>query len=533
MALPRSEGRQIVSRIEMKLTGFSVVIAIAAQTCLSQSVSYYVDAIAGGDGNDGRSPASAWRSLEKVNAQTFKAGDRILLKSGSVWTGSLAPKGSGSEGKPIMIDKFGGDAKPRIDGAGMIGSGVVRLHNQEYWEINSIEITNDASAPGDRRGVLVSAAEAGVLHHIYLKNLDIHHIKGIAGNDNAAKRTAGIGIETISDTVLATRFDDILIEGCTLCSIDNTGLYTDNSMPKARDEYPGTGKWPQRRFTNVQIRKNVIHHVAKNAMIMRFLDKGVVEHNICYETALKTTGNTMFASSCDGTVFQYNEGSFNRSTGGDGSMYDADLRSPNTVWQYSYSHDNAHGLFWTCTVQADANIVCRYNISQNDRGIIFCINYPNTSVYCYNNTVYCGPKTSPTMIAERNNGGAGPRTYFFFNNIIYNQSSSAQYLFQPKSYNRTIDYNVFYGNHPANEPQDPHKISSDPLLSGPGGGGTGIGSLEGYKLQSGSPCIDSGLLLKEYGRSDFFGNPLPVDGLIDRGASEYQNTNGAKVDAAK
>ena len=518
----------------MRLTRIIVCLIITvAQAGLSQSVRYYVDAMGGADENDGKSPAAAWRSLEKINAHSFQPGDEILLKSGSPWTGTLSPKGSGTAGKPIVINKYGGDARPRVDGGGIIRTATVYLHNQEYWEINNLEITNDADAPGDRRGVLVSASEAGIVHHIYLKNLDIHHIKGIVGNDSKAKRTAGIGIETISDTSVATRFDDILIEGCSISFVDNTGLYTDNTMTKARDEYPGTGKWPSRCFSNVRIRKNTIHHIAKNAMIVRFLDKGVVEHNVCYETALKTTGNTMFAASCDGTVFQFNEGSFNRSTGGDGSMYDADLRSPNTIWQYSYSHDNAHGLFWTCTVQADANIICRYNISQNDRGIIFCINYPNTSVYCYNNTVYCGPNTSPTIISERNKGGAGERNYFFYNNIIYNESPSAQYSFQAKNYKRTIDYNVFYGNHPVSEPKDPNKISSDPLFANPGSGGLSLETLDGYKLKSGSPCIDSGFLIQGHRGSDFWGNPLPIDGKIDRGAFEYQHATGAKGNGSK
>ncbi|PYU54641.1 MAG: hypothetical protein DMG56_26585, partial [Acidobacteria bacterium] len=46
---------------------------------------YYVDSRAGDDSNVGTSPASAWKSLEKVNARTFLPGERILLKSSSMW----------------------------------------------------------------------------------------------------------------------------------------------------------------------------------------------------------------------------------------------------------------------------------------------------------------------------------------------------------------------------------------------------------------------------------------------------------------
>jgi hypothetical protein len=147
--------------------------------------------------------------------------------------------------------------------------------------------------------------------------------------------------------------------------------------------------------------------------------------------------------------------------------------------------------------------------------------------------VFCGPNTSPTIISERNNGGAGSRTYFFYNNIIYSQSHTAQYIFQGTNYSRTIDFNAFYGIHPANEPQDPHKISTDPLFANPGSGGLSLETLDGYKLKSGSPCIDSGFLIQGHRGSDFWGNPLPIDGKIDRGAFEYQHATGAKGNGSK
>jgi hypothetical protein len=45
-------------------------------------------------------------------------------------------------------------------------------------------------------------------------------------------------------------------------------------------------------------------------------------------------------------VFQYNEGYLNRTTDFDGSLYDADPQSPGCIFQYSYRHDNNHGLYW-------------------------------------------------------------------------------------------------------------------------------------------------------------------------------------------
>ncbi|MFZ4549831.1 MAG: fibronectin type III domain-containing protein, partial [Bacteroidales bacterium] len=489
----------------------------SATTANIEPVEYYIDAINGNDGNNGLAPSTAWKTLAKVNATTFGPSNKILFKAGGVWVGRLYPKGSGISGNPIIIDMYGTGNKPLIDGNGLTGTGVVYLYNQQYWEINNLEITNNASSGGDRRGVRIEAENYGTANHIYLKNLNIHNIKGSVGQNRSDKRTGGIGFGIVDVSTQETHFNDILVENCVITSCENQGIITECVTDDGFDPY--SAEWNSMKITNAVIRNNTISVISKNAMIIRLFEGGVIENNVCFNTANGISGNTIFSAACSGTVFQYNEGYDNNSPDADGSMYDADLRSPNTYWQYSYSHDNAHGLFWTCTVQADANVVCRYNISQNDQGIIFCINYPVTSVRIYNNTVYIPSNLSPVIISERNNGGSGSRTYTFYNNLIYNQSSTASYDWT-SGYSRTIDYNCFYGVHPSTEPADPHKVTTDPKLVNAGSGGIGINSVGGYKLQSGSSCINKGKTISDNGGRDYWGNPL-YNGLADIGANEY------------
>ena len=485
-----------------------------------RATTYYVNAAGGADDNSGLSPSAPWKTLEKVNSTTFDAGDRILLAAGSRWQGKLNPKGSGAPGQPIVVDRYGDGAKPVIDGAGAIGDAVVYLYNQQYWEITNLEITNDASEGGDRRGVMIAAGNFGTVRHIHLKNLHIHHIKGIIGQSIEAKDTGAIGIFIEADDVRDTRFDDVLIEGCRIETIDNTGIFT--RAKAGGSNTPGQTNWNRRRITNLRIRHNKINDIAKNAMIIRLADGGVVEHNVCWDTAYRTgTGNTIFSRSSRDTIFQFNEGYLNRSRDYDGCLYDADLESPGCIFQYSYSHDNNHGLFWMCTVQEDAGIIVRYNISRNDKGNIFCMSYPNTSCYIYNNVVFIPPHLSPQIIDERRDGD---KTYHFFNNIIYNLSPTASYNW--RNAKRTFANNVFYGYHPDSEPDDPGKITDDPMFVNPGSGGLGIDSLAGYKLKAGSPCIDSGISIEDNGARDFWGNPVPnAGGSADRGVHEYPVMN--------
>ena len=499
------------------ISGNSAYSNEASATTLSPpQITYYVDDLNGVDANNGLSPATAWKNLSKVNATTFSANNKILFKANGVWTGRLYPKGSGAAGFPVIIDMYGTGNKPLIDGNGMTGTGVVYLYNQQYWEINNLEITNDGSADDDRRGVRIEAENYGTANHIYLKNLNIHDVHGSVGQNRSDKRTSAIGYGIVDVSVLETHFNDILVENCVITNCSNEGIITECVPDDGFDPY--SAEWNSMKITNAAIRNNTISNISKNAMIIRLFEGGTVENNVCYNTANGITGNTIFSASCSGTVFQYNEGYDNNSPDYDGSLYDPDLRSPNTYWQYSYSHDNAHGLFWNCTVQADVNVVCRYNISQNDHGVIFCVNYPVTSLRIYNNTVYIPSTQSPLIISERNTGG-GTRTYTFNNNLIYNLSTSAAYDWT-SGYSRSIDYNCFYGIHPSTEPSDAHKVTADPKLVSPGSGGNGINSVSGYKLQVGSSCINTGKTISNNGGKDYWGNVL-YNGAADIGANEY------------
>ena len=503
-----------MKNIESALICYCKALAIGfvfSFSVFAQSLTYYVDSAGGNDANTGHSADQAWKNLTKINAITFQTGDSVLLKSGSSWISQLTLKGSGSAGDPIVLTTYGGSVKPKIDANGSSGD-VVYLGNGEYWEINNLEIVNNSTSAGTRRGVHIDNSKNGVVTHIYLQNLWIHNIKGTVGTDadDASKRTGGICIE---GTTSSTRFDSVLISGCTIDSVDETGLITNNTV--SHSYAPMSSSWNKVRFTNLHIINNTIHDCSKNAMIMRLDDHAIIEYNTCYKTATATTGNTMYTSSCNGTTFQYNEGYSNMSTGGDGSMYDADLSSMNIVFQYSYSHDNAHGLLWFWTNATDSGIVCRYNISQNDKGDLLAIHNDFTSAYIYNNVFYIGNSVSPTIIDEY----SGTKTYTFDNNIIYCNSNTASYNF--KGVNSTFDHNVCYGIHPSGEFTDPDKIKANPLFVSAGSGTYGLSSLNGYKVTPSSPCVLAGVRLFNHCAFDFWGNIIPVTGNIDIGA--YQS----------
>lgn len=533
----------------------SPVSTSGATNTAPPSINYYIDAISGSDANAG-TITSPWKNISKLNNQTFSEGVHIFLKCGSVWTGQqLKFKGSGSAAAPIKIDKYGTGATPLLAGNGLVGQAVLYLYNQQYIEVRNLEITNSPNGPvnsdffvglyqngnnplaADRRGVMVALDDYGTANHIYFKNLYVHHIKGMLGNGQTTvngaipKRTGGMYFTVLGNIEQASsksRFNDIHVDSCEISYCENTGLSLDNEWDIF---YPGGNEyndWYDRRFSQVKISNSVLHHIGKNAMIIRCTDStGLIERNICYETALGTTGNTMFTARARGTVFQYNEGYYNRAATQnvdpgsiDGCMYDPDYGSINIIFQYSYSHDNSHGIYWGCNSRSSLNTTSgipdpedkgctlRYCISQNDQGNLVFFNYPSSGNEIYNNVFYIKQGTSPNIISENS---SNQHTYNYFNNIVYNLSSSSSvYNFATSGQTRNIQYNVFYGNHPSSEPADAFKIISNPMFASPGTATFGVDSLQGYKLMVGSPALASGRIINNNGGFDLFGAALPA-----------------------
>ena len=73
----------------------SVILAVIMIWCVSVPAlaadfgkTYYIDSENGSDSNSGLSEYRAWKSLDALSDKSFGAGDKILLKAGSVFNGS-------------------------------------------------------------------------------------------------------------------------------------------------------------------------------------------------------------------------------------------------------------------------------------------------------------------------------------------------------------------------------------------------------------------------------------------------------------
>lgn len=121
------------------------VLATAAS-----ATTYYVSASAGDDTKDGLTAATAWKSISKVNASTFVAGDQVLFKRGDVWREGLFGGRSGADKKDAalsfvqaalsMTDALANrqivDEGKFKEGLGKVIDGTVECLNASLWAKN-------------------------------------------------------------------------------------------------------------------------------------------------------------------------------------------------------------------------------------------------------------------------------------------------------------------------------------------------------------------------------------------------------------
>jgi parallel beta-helix repeat protein len=98
---------------------------------------YFVDSASGNDGNDGKSEATAWRTLGKVSNAPLAAGDRVLFKRGGSWTGKLTLSRAGTAQQPIVFSAYGSGALPLIQG----GSDCINMTGS-YLVVSNLQISN-------------------------------------------------------------------------------------------------------------------------------------------------------------------------------------------------------------------------------------------------------------------------------------------------------------------------------------------------------------------------------------------------------
>ncbi|MGW4244668.1 hypothetical protein [Nocardia sp. NPDC004722] len=492
----------------------ATILALPTTNAEAADTGYHVDCSA--DGNGSGTQESPWNSLDAVNnfSGGFKPGDQILLKRGTSCSGTLSPKGSGAAGSPIVLDAYGSGAKPLIEGKG--APEALRLHNQQYWEIRNLEITNTGPSEANRRGVYIRLQDFGTGSYYRLTNLTVHDVNGDGTKDLGG--SSGIQFDVLG-TKTKTKFDDVVLDGNEVYNVNRSGINMSTTWNcRASVGWAGCPEHVETYYpwTGFVVRNNTVHGIGGDGIVMQYTDHGLAEYNVAYDTANRANdaNAAIWVWNADHVTFQFNEAYLTRKLpdNNDGQAWDADYGTDGTIYQYNYSHDNEGGMAMFCGCgdgdSATANAVFRYNVSQNDQDLVVRGAGATNGMF-HNNTIYI-PAGSTAKVLEANSDSQ----ITFANNIIVNEGSGG-YAYEGADI--TFSNNVLYGNHP-NGPSG--QITADPKLTDPGTGGTGLNTVNGYQLGDGSPALGAGKTIPDNGGRDYFGNPVPNGCAPDIGAHQ-------------
>jgi hypothetical protein len=419
--------------------------ASAAKPSTEQSI--YVACASGTDEQETGTGAKdkPFTTIGALNNIRFEPGTHIYFKRGTICYGGFKPMpgSSGTPKAPIVVDAYGDKAFPRpaiaagctasrtdpeqeatdtakapmgispyfslcnADSAS-VNSAAIHLFNVEYWEINSLELTNDSTSEGARVGLLVQLEDFGTGHHYRVNDVYVHHVRGylsdIRGRAVPYKTTGGILFHVTRDAELAgakqkkTNFDDVVVENSEIFHVDGIGLatrsawmcrshgapcgdyppykgnpdYLKNPSTKAADDYfPSKG---------IVFRNNKIHDIGGDGIVVRTSAGARIESNLLYDIWMRAPGNSAgaWAINTDGAVFQFNEVHHTRLRvkiePGDGMAFDADMGARKTRFYANYSHDNEGGMMLFCGCGNDglgsfamsADTLVERNLSVND-----------------------------------------------------------------------------------------------------------------------------------------------------------------------
>ena len=478
------------------------LFALVLLTASAGAATYFVDAASGNDANSGTSEAAAWRSLGPVNAAVFAPGDSIHFRSGGVWDGQLAPRGSGAPGRPISIGVYGGDKPAVIQGPGTPGSAALALVDQSYWEVRQLEFTNQQPAGGQNglTGISIRSRGKTLQQHIYIERCVVRDVNSPAvtkANYNAGKSTGGI--------IFRGDISDVRVVRCHIHDVGVEGLRTSST----------------RAVKDVVFTDNLIENVSGDGIVIHGSGSGShIARNVVRNVCMSDGGNFAGIWTYDShqTIVEYNEVSGLKGGGtADGQAFDADSETDGDVFQYNYTHDNARGFM--LFMASARNIIVRYNISENDaigsspmrgghRLIAQNAGKGSATNQVYNNVFY-----SRTPLDTVFNTCSA---ITFRNNIILLEGGTRQFNTQPFGPGAVFDHNCYF---PATivaqngPPVGSTDILGDPRLSQPGAGGVGVelkadgfaAGQRAYWLRADSPLLGAGASITAPRLRDYWG----------------------------
>ncbi len=492
-------------------------------------VTVYLDAVSGSDLNNGFSTVTAWQTMDRLNRETFGAGDQVLFKRGQTFPGRFVLTGGGSPESPLLIGAWGSGDKPILQG-GPGDREVIYAQGICGVEFRNLKIRNDYPAGifRNRFGVVLDPpVNAGNLEHIRFVNVDFSDIQG-AGDSDPDDDHESRGIQADTDNTdnpaVLSRWNDFRIEDCLFENIDGRGAQVRDSCHDIADfRIRGFAYYPT---IGVVFQNNTGTNCYRNLFQINGTKDALIQYNTMDGTQ---EGSAFWPFACEGTLVQYNVFRNILKDGADASCCHFDFNCVDSLMQYNIGINCQGSLIQVLNnsngTNFQINAVARYNLgidcgwrdSDNSAGIMITGDAAGSKIY--NNTlITTALHPEYKALSFANWGGAWPTNSFIANNLFFAAGSPSTFANtnQMVLHDNVITHNLYTGNVSVCS-ADLRPVSGSPNFIDPTGTAAGD-----FRVTSGSAAIGAGTPVEDDGGADYFGNPLtPAFPTI--GIHEYQS----------
>jgi parallel beta-helix repeat protein len=490
----------VVLTLALLATPGQASAAISRDTSAQASV-YYVDQghPVASDSNDG-SEDHPWLTVQKA-ADTATAGDTVYIKDGT-YDEIVTAKHSGTAGNAITLKAYPGDS-PVLDGTGQGGwYGVFTIQGEDYIRLEGLEIRNNDTG----WGVLVEHEEGNAGNaatNIELVDLEVidtggeaiqvrgnaHHvlIQGCVVHDHDPDNYSGIDIYQWG----GGRPHHVTVFGCTaynyrgfagIASEQADSLVIENNATydSALGIDIGSGD------ANI-IRNNVVHD-CDTGIALSSNEDSEVYNNTVYNIYDEAIYSYYWALHGEGHARNkwYNNTIYDAGFG----VYESNEKNPGAGEGPSSDHEYYNNLFYNIGTHGS------YRTPFYFRG--------TTDLKFYNNTLYLNHDHDAVELL------LGSVNADIRDSIISTSGSASPIVVDSSSSPGTVlDYNCYHNRSGSSAGPGAHSVTGDPKFT------------SDFHLQSGSPCVDTGVDLSTHHTADKDGVPRPQGAGWDIGAYEF------------
>ncbi|KUM95720.1 hypothetical protein AQI88_16065 [Streptomyces cellostaticus] len=496
----------------------------------------------GADKDDGRTPQTAWRTLRRADAVRLKPGDRLLLKGGARFPGTLSigPGDAGNARSPVVIDSYGA-GRAVITAEGTRG---IEVYNTSGIVIRNLVLAGNGTSYRSQDGIGIVSDLPGKRKLPYVR---------VTGVDVSGFRN-GIRLHGGRE---GSGFRDVVIDDCAVHGNRDAGLVSDGPA-----FHPGAPVYAheQVKVSKVAAFRNdgdpkASGHNTGSGIVLGSVRGGVVEGSDAHDNGASSSPDAMEGPegiwTYDSTriVLQRNVAHDNHTgSRADGGGFDLDNNVSYSLMQYnlSYGNDGAGFLAFSAVPnKAHTDNTIRYNISRDnarklqDYGGIVLIGSRISNLAIYQNTVLAranGTVRAPALRLRPHLGAVSVRNNVFVTDgspvvVAQDAFGTSQVEMQGNDYHSPRSLSLQWGeswyselaawrNATGQETQGPRATgtSADPCLAdvpppangpGPHGSGPARGALASQCAQAlAGAAVDLRTVGIDPGPVDYFGRPL-------------------------